>query len=79
MTERVLIGSTFLGISLVGNEKLNVYGFCLYLTLFMLRCETISLKDCGYKEYRITLGLMPFLFAFSFSHPCLTIENEKKA
>ena len=79
MSERVLIGSTFLGISLVGDEKLNVYGFCLYLTLFMLRCETISLKDCGYKEYRITLGLMPFLFAFSFSHPCLTIENEKKA
>ena len=77
MTEKVLIGTTFWGLALVAMEKLNVYGFSLYFFPFMFRCETGYFKHC--KQHKITFGLFCFSFGFSFLHPCLSIENEKKA
>jgi len=76
MTEKLLIGTPFLGISLVAIEELSVYGFSLHLYPFMVRCETRYMDR--FTHHKIILGVFSIYFHTTLSHPSLFNIAEKK-
>ena len=76
MTEKVLIGTPFCGISLVAIEELSVYGFGLNLYPFLARCETRYTDR--FTHHKITLGFFSIFFHTTLSHPPLFNIDDKK-